>query len=543
MKNFVKKHGILLAFLGMILLGNGWLIIKGLPYQHDIGFHYARMLSLIQTIKNGDFLALIHDAFYGYGYALGIFYGNFFFYFPALFTILGLPAMLSYKILYLFINIGTLLIAYYVSRKIIPSQKIALLLTFLYTFSEYRLYDVFVRGAIGETLSFMVVPLVLLGLYEIIYGDSKKWYYFTLGFVFLLVSHLITTIVMAIFASILFLFHIPRFVKEKKRFYHLVLSGIVGVCLAAFFLFPMLEQYFCSSISIFTQGSIYLPSGAATPIRYLFLPGWFFSCYLGLSILLLLPIRFLLSAKKVEKEDRNLLSFSTCLLILGVLIWLSTSDLFPWKIVDHMLSFLQFPWRLLLFSTLFCSFAIGINLFLLWKNGKQKLVKRLAIFILLTCFFGNALYSFQYGVRKEHYESFPENEIGNGEYLPSGTDQVLLRNLKPEVTSNNPNLEISYEKVGTSISVQYQNHSNDQKEDTYVEVPLLYYLGYQIEPNYHLTKGNHNLIRVGVDQEAGEFQISYQGTMIQKVSYLISLMSWILFLIYCWKRKKRKKNA
>ncbi len=538
MKKYVKKHWIFFVFLGMILLGNGWLIVKGLPYQHDIGFHYARMLSLVQTIRNGDFLALIHDTFYGYGYGLGIFYGNFFFYIPAFLTLLGLPAMLSYKIFYLFINIGTLFIAYHVSRKMIPNSKIALLCTFLYTFSEYRLYDVFVRGAIGETLSFMIAPLVLLGLYEIIYGDSKKWYYFTLGFVFLLVSHLITTIVMAIFASILLLFHIPRFVKEKRRFYHLVLSGVVGVCLAAFFLFPMLEQYFCSSISIFTQGSIYLPSGAATPIRYLFLPGWFFSCYLGLSILLLLPIRFLLSAKKVEKGDQKLLSFSTCLLILGVLVWLSTSDLFPWTLVDHLLSFLQFPWRLLLFSTLFCSFAIGINLFLLWKNGKQKLVKRLAIFILLTCFFGNALYSFQYGIRKEHYESFPENEIGNGEYLPSGTDQVLLQNLKPEVTSNNPNLEIHYEKVGTSISVQYQNHSNDQKEDTYVEVPLLYYLGYQVEPTYHLTKGNHNFIRVYVDGKEGEFSVSYQKTMIQKISYIVSTISWGGFIIFMIKKER-----
>ncbi len=537
MKKFVNKYLIQITLISLIIISSLWLIPKGMPYQHDIGFHYERMVTLAKTIHHGDILALVHDAFYGYGYALGIFYGNFFFYLPAFLCLIGLPSMLAYKIFFIFINIGTVYIAYYVSKKIIPNQKVALLTTILYSLSEYRMYDVFVRGAIGETLAFMVIPLVMLGLYEIIYQDDNKWYLFSIGFVLLLLSHLITTILMAFFCIIIIVVNYKKFLQQPKRFWHLIMSGILGLLLGCFFFVPILEQYFFSNISIFTDGSVYLPMG--TPIRELLLPKWFFSCYLGISIIMLIPIRFFFSKKELDSSYHTLLSFSNILMILGILSWLSVTNIFPWKLLNSTLSFIQFPWRLLLFSTLFFTISIGINLYLLLKTSRKDIGKTIAWFIILVSFATNLLYSVQYGIRKNHYLTFPENEIGNGEYLLAGTNRWETENLVEKIFTNNQELTVHYKKVGTTMTVWY---SNNLKEDTYVELPLYNYLGYQVDNDLKIVDGNQHLIRIYLTEDNGKFQVSYRGTTIQKAAYCVSFLSLLGFGIMRIKNRNQSKK-
>lgn len=434
--------------------------------------------------------------------------------------------MLTYKIFYILISIGTTYIAYYVSKKIIPNRKIALLTTILYTLSEYRLYDVFVRGAVGETLAFMIAPLVLLELYEIIYQDDNKWYLFSIGFVLLLLSHLITTILMAFFCVIIILVNYKRFLQQPRRFWHLLMSGVLGLLLGCFFFVPILEQYFCSNVSIFVNGSVYLPTG--TPIRELLLPKWFFSCYLGVSIIMLIPIRLFFHKKELDSQYDTLLSFSNLLTILGIISWLSVTNIFPWKYIGPAISFIQFPWRLFLFSTLFFSISIGINLCFLLKTNRKDIVKTIAWFIILVSVSVTLLYSIQYGIRKNHYTTLSENDIGNGEYLLAGTSCCEPEDLVQKVFTNNSDLIVNYKRVGTTMTVWY---FNNLKEDTYVELPLYNYLGYQVDHNLEIIDGNSHLIRIYLTEDSGTFQVSYRGTIIQKIAYLISFVSLLIFMM------------
>lgn len=534
MKKIIKENWIFITLVLLVVINSVWLIFKGLPFQHDIEFHYSRMISLANTIKNGDILALVHDAFYGHGYALGIFYGNFFFYIPALLCIIGIPKILSFKLFYILINIGTVIITYFSMKGIIKDKKVSVFITILYCLSEYRLYDIFVRGAVGEMIAFMVVPLVMLGLYEIIYNDSKKWYLFSIGFVLLLLSHLITTVLMALFCIVIIIFNIKRFIKEKERFKYLIISGIVGILLGAFFLFPILEQYLFSDISIFVDGSVYYPEG--TSIFRLIIPKWFFSCYLGISIIILIPIRLFLKKNDVDKKYHTILSFSDLLLILGIVAWIFTTNIFPWSLLGDILSFIQFPWRLLLFATLFISISIGITLYLFLKSDYKKVVNTIFKFIVVVSVATVSLYSAQYGIRKNHYDSFSEEEIGNGEYLLANTNADEIENNEAVVISNNSELEFSYVKKGTSMTVQY---SNNLEDDTYIEVPLFNYLGYKVEPDLKISNGSNDVIRIYLDDEEGSFKVCYEGTLTQKVSYTISLISLISFGLYLVKTNKK----
>lgn len=540
MKKLVKKNWIFIILVLLVIINSAWLVFDGLPYQHDIGFHYSRMISLANTIKNGDFLALIHDTFFGYGYALGIFYGNLFFYIPALFYIIGIPAMLSFKLFYILINVGTVIITYFSAKNIIKDKKIAVIITTLYTLSEYRLFDIFVRGAVGEMLAFMVAPLVILGLYEIIYNDSRKWYLFTIGFVLLLLSHLITTVIMAFFCLIIIIFNYRRFIKEKYRFKNLIISGVVGVLLGAFFLFPILEQSLLSEISILVNGSVYYPKGAS--IIRLFAPEGFFKVYLGVTIVLLIPIRMFLRKKDVNKKYYDMLSFCDLLLGLGIISWLSITNIFPWKFLGSIISFIQFPWRFLFFSTLFISISTGIILYLFLKLDYKKLINGIFNFIVVASLVTVGLYSLQYGIRKIHYDSFELNEIGNGEYLLADTDLNEMkmddsRYLEAYFVSNNSELEFNYEKLGTNVKV---NYSNNLENNSYIEVPLFNYLGYNISPNLEVVNGDNGLMRVYLPDQKGSFEIWYEGTMIQKISYSISFISLITFSLYLVKIYRKK---
>ena len=83
-----------------------------------------------------------------------------------------------------------------------------------------------------------------------------------------------------------------------------------------------------------------------------------------------------------------------------------------------------------------------------------------------------------------------------------------------------------------------KKESNNKKDNTYIEVPLLNYLGYSAK-GAKLENGNNNLIRLTNLEESGEIRVSYKGTTAQKISYLISLVSLAGFVVYIIIERKK----
>ena len=531
---WIKKNKTLLILLLIMFLSSIWLINKGMPYQHDGDFHSSRLLSLARTIKNGDFLALIHDGYYGYGYANGIFYSNFFFYINAFLINIGMSTMTSFKLLNVFINIGTILSIYFVSKSISKDKKISIMITILYMFSLYRMVDVYVRGAIGETLAFMIIPVVLLGLYEIVYRDYKKWYIFTIGFVLLLLSHLITSFLMAIFIVIFLLFNYKSLLNDKKRIKYLFLSGLVGVLLGLFFILTLLEQYKAGYIQIFIDGTpIYLEEEVVSFKEFL-IPTDLFNKNLGLSLILLIPIRFFIKTDKVKNIE--LLKYADIFFILGIFSWIFTTSIFPWKNLSSVLGFMQFPWRLLTIATSFMIFSYII--YFMYLKDNKKIIKYSYIVILLFSIITLGLYSYQYGYKNYHYPEHNDNSIGGGEYLPSGINFDTLFTLENGYRITGESLEITdYKKDGTTVHIMYKNASKDD----YIEIPLFNYLGYKAY-NANIETGENGLIKLYPNKEEGSIKVYYSGTNITKVSYVVSTVTALVLLTYIFIERKKKNG-
>lgn len=64
---------------------------------------------------------------------------------------------------------------YCFAKKLTKSKLIATLIAILYMLMPYHLTDMYIRNAIGEFLSYIFVPLVFLGLYNLFHKEKEDW--------------------------------------------------------------------------------------------------------------------------------------------------------------------------------------------------------------------------------------------------------------------------------------------------------------------------------------------------------------------------------
>lgn len=514
----------------LFLLKSG--IIKG----HDLEYHLSRILGISNCLNAGDFKAIIHPGLHGYGYANGLFYSNLFLYLPAILHSLGLNVITSYKILIFFSSLLTCLSMFYCTKSITKSNKIASLSSILYTLCSYRICDVMVRAALGETLAFIFIPIIILGLYEILFRDYNKWYIFSLGFVGLVNCHLISTVLMAIIVVIILLCYISNLWKEKKRLFALIISGCVGLSLGAFFIIPMLQQYVSTDLLINSQENTissvmpFLKIFVGFPnYTTRFIPG-------GIGVIYIVFIIMRLKLKNMK--DKKLLKFSDLMMITGVICLLASTDLIPWLEISKFLGSIQFTWRLFLFSSFFLSIS-GAIIFVYWnKNHSNTKYLLLLGFIIFSCIL-NQVYSYKslqtyyYTSKVDYLTDYHDFVIASGEYLPKATDWSLIDTDERIIRSNSDSVKIkSYEK-NNKYYITFDNN-----EGEFIDVPYIYYRGYKAyslinNKEYNVQGGYNTWCRINIGGvKSDKIVLVYEGTLLFKISYLVSLITLILLTIW-----------
>lgn len=229
-------------------------LIFGLTQGDDLEFHLSRISGIANGLSNSTFPVLIYPNYFnGTGYANGIFYPDLFLYLPAFLTLSGISVISSYKI---FISI-IIICAYYSMQfctyKITHSKISSRICSIIYITSSYFFTDLYIRAALGETLTFIFYPFLLLGLYELLYRDAKYGgIYYTIGIFGICMSHIIS-IIFCIFISIfVLLLNIKTLILDKNRSKYLIFYGLLSIGLSAFFIFPLIEAM-QSDIFLYTK--------------------------------------------------------------------------------------------------------------------------------------------------------------------------------------------------------------------------------------------------------------------------------------------------
>ena len=538
-----------IKFVGIIIILSLFVCIpylnEGTIFAHDLTYHLSRIMNTAEEITNGNFPVFIHsNLLNGFGYGNSLFYPELFLYPAIILFKLGFGILFSYKMLIVFATIFTFLTSFYAAKFISKDKKIAWITSMLYSMSLYRLVDIYVRGALGEVLAFIFLPLVLVGLYDVLYGDNKKWYLISLSLFAIMNSHLLSFIMTVLLILGICALHVKTIFKNKDRLKTLLIAAVIAVCLCMSFILPYFEQTIAHDFNVEVhKNSVESLKENATELQEVFRnefvsDGLTVTKSLGILIIVLPILMFFVKDKNKEY------SFYYKMFILGIITLVISTKVFPWKYFGF-LSIIQFPYRLNLITTLLLSFVSGyvvINVF----NNKEDIFKLVIIVILMM----SASYISKVNVNPFiiTYEVLMSgNKIGNGEYIPVGFDA----NDKDVYSIYEFDNKIEYTREKDKLIFNYEKKDNEFK----VHVPLAFYKGYVAyvqdeegnkvkDIDVQRNELNSHLLLLSDSSTEGKIVVEYKTTTIQKIGYIFTIMTLVVFvnyIIYVEKIEKEEK--
>lgn len=346
---------IVVTFLALSIIYVWPLMKTGILFVgSDRVFHLDRLEMAYQSVRLFKWPESITTYGFGYnGQALGIYYPD------GILILYGIiRAVVHSKVIsyYLFLILGQffgLLISYYSAHLVLKSKKKAYVFALLYRFSAYVGYNYFPRSDLGETWAQIFIPLALVGLFLIVYTNKKVkgFICLSLGMILITYSHLLSTILTICLLFIVYLITVAQQVRRRSLFINLkyiLISISIYVMATLFFWYPLIR--YLKNITVVTPDTDTLNSmllnvhvliensldnkiAINTPNIGLFL-----------IVITIVGWVFLNSCTPFEKTDY----------LLGVTFTLLATNLFPWvNFGDTPIVNIQYPWRLLIFATLF----------------------------------------------------------------------------------------------------------------------------------------------------------------------------------------------
>lgn len=527
LKNYSKKIAIFLLLA--ILISLPYINSKEI-FAHDISYHLNRIVSIAEELELGNFPVLIHSNLKdGFGYANPLFYPELFLYFPAIIYILCENVFVAYKVFIFFVNLATIIIAYYSANIIFRNKKANWITTLIYMTAFYRLSDTYIRGAIGEVLALVFLPLAISGLYEIIFGENKKWWVICFGLFGIINSHVLTFVMIICLIVLICLINIVRIFKTK-RIKNLLLAGVVSVLLSLSFALPYLEQATNDKFNVNEHTNIVIQETGETIKQMLNITFNAEEAYKSVGIIVFgLALTSLFVWKK---EEKNI--FLKQLFFIGVILLVCSSSKFPWNKIClkfPLVSTFQFVYRLNIITTVIFTFCGVYGLYSLLEN-KQKLLVCITTVIILTQYL---IMMFTLDINEPDYsaeEAFNLAPTGNSEYLPLGTKfkDTIVRN----IANDEP---IEYTRTGSKIEFYYDDIENPM----IIHIPLVYYKGYKA----YIEEDNGNITELFISENeytknihlnsdkiiTGKITVAYEMTIIQKFSYIVTYLTLIILVI------------
>ena len=219
MKDKILKNRNLIDILILVLVGLFLcipLLNSNLDIYYDDGIqHIARAFGTKDSIlQNGIFANIIPMFSNNFGYSWNLFYGPLSTWGIIIIELIIKNYIIAYK---LFCFICLVLSGYYMYKfllKLVENKNVALLTGIFYMSFPYHLTDLYLRNALGEFVSFIFIPLVFLGLYNLFYTEDNH-YYIAIGAIGLILTHNISTLLVAMFSLFYVIFNMEK-LKETR---------------------------------------------------------------------------------------------------------------------------------------------------------------------------------------------------------------------------------------------------------------------------------------------------------------------------------------
>ena len=534
---------------------------------HDGSIHMLRLVGTLDSLKINQFPPLINQNFCnGAGYSMNLFYPPLVTYIPLVIKIFTSSYFTCLKIFGAICIVISGITMYKCTYQITENRIIAFFSAVFYLIAPYKLANVYKRYAIGEFFAMSFIPLVFLGVYNLFNGNKKKHYYIVIGAIGLILSHTVTTLYTAMFCVIYMLFNFKK-LKDKEILKKCIINVIFILLVSIMFWLPMLEATsnadyvimdddFMRTNGIFASqntisfSQLFKDKNEENQTTYL----------LGIPTILAM-ILTLFVYKKVDKKYKEIYLI---FLIFSLISVFMVSRFFPWKIMPNIVCKLQYPWRMLGFLNFFGSIICSVNLYYFIKQmSKKENIKTILaiIFIILSVTDSIFIMSRFYTKDRLNDEKYEDNILKNKkiscmqinrDYMPiksiNNLSYVLTREDKTYILEGEAEI-IKEEKNELQDLIEIKNI----KEKTILEFPYYYYVGYEITINNNgkIVKANpieseNGYISCMINEniENANIKVKYVGTIIEKASYIVSAISFIIFIVYIINEEKRgEKNG
>ncbi len=281
--------------------------------------------------------------------------------------------VLSLKMVFCLILFFAGFCMYQLVCEITKNENTACLAGVIYMTSPYFFTDIYIRHALGECLAFVFIPLVFLGLFRL-FETGKKHDVLIFGAASLLLSHNITTMITAVFAVFYGILNIKK-LKNRRVKKSLLVDIILIILMTSFYWIPFLQNKGASDYQVFEKNAMatkesFLSHTIEAKDLLLTQKDTIFVFEIGLPVVFML-IFSVMAFRRVENGKKEYVFF----LVSGMIsLWMVTKY-FPWKWIPSCFYIVQFPWRMLVFSTFFFAIVASINMEVLIRKFNWKDVR------------------------------------------------------------------------------------------------------------------------------------------------------------------------
>lgn len=357
MKKDNKKLIYVLIFL--LSIPAIWALLVPGFYGASDDLHIAWLFEFHKNILMGKIPPrFVPDLSFGFGYPLFNFVFPLPFYISEIFHLIGFNLVDSIKLLFL-LSIPLSGIFMYLLLREFCSRALSLTGAILYIYTPYRSVDIYIRGAIGEVLSFVFLPLIILSVIKLKKEQSFKWVGFgAIVLASLVLSHNITAYMLFPFMALLFLLQIFLPGDKKGFILRSILMIFLSLLISLFFWLPAIMEsslmkydtvfnfvdHFPTLLQLITP---YWGYGASVPGPYDGMS--FFLGVINLLLLLVGSVSTIIFWKEFSKDSKVFLGWSLGSILICIFLMNYRSS-FIWNNIP-LLPYFQFPWRFLILTT------------------------------------------------------------------------------------------------------------------------------------------------------------------------------------------------
>ena len=509
--------GFLMFIILLVILKNR--LILG----DDTIFHLNRIIALSTAIYNGDYFPKVFfEQNFNYGYGSPLFYSCFFL-IPFAFLKLYMSTIKVFILLQKSIFVVSFISSGFLARRFSKNKLVIIISALIYTFNPYHFTTIILRAAIGESFAISILPLVILGFLDFI--NNKRIIKLVIGMSLLALAHNLSFVVMLFFLVVLTLINMHKI--SKKLLLYLIIAIVFTAGLTAFYTFPLIEGMSVVKVEPYNFDFYSQLLDFKSLFNYASVIGVNPNMYLSIGLLAFMLVLFSLY---FDKSTVNII-----FVILTILTILMTSQYFP-KIFLRPFIFIQFPWRILAFTSVFSIIPITITLDNLYFKYNWLI---LFIFVLRVFTYSN------YNDIEYVNSNWSDKQLNDdmivtsyGYSLKFNSSQLAMAEyiINPWIYNYR---ESEYVIIGedkkydiSMIDYDLMSWEIDLKQDQLLQIPRLYYPGYKLyldgqEVNVFFS--DDQLIKVKGEKGYHEYKLVFKGTTIQNASNYISFITFAIF--------------